>query len=115
MQQVQRVVGHQFVVAFEEAQCFLVIAQFEEGVGLRDNAFRVLRVYGNGKFAAGDGGSVVFRHELGRSQCGPIGLGVRVVVEQFVEQPFCLFVFAYSEQCTGHQFLKVVAIVVRQT
>ena len=37
-----------------------------------------------------------------------------MVVKQFVEQTSCLLVFTHSEQRTGHQFLEVVAVIVRQ-
>ena len=38
-----------------------------------------------------------------------------MVVKQFIEQPSSLLVFAHSEQRTGHQFLEVIAVVVRHT
>ena len=47
-----------------------------------------------------------------RSQRSPIGLGIGIAVQQLVEELFCLLIPSYTYQCSAHQFLEVITIVI---
>ena len=81
--QAELVVGHTFGIALIVFQRLFVVEQAVEAVGLGKESIGVVGVYGDGIFAAFDGGAVVLVHELSRRQRVPVVLREWVGVNQF--------------------------------
>ena len=56
-----------------------------ETICLGQNAFSIIRINGNGVFAAGNRCTVVLTHELGIGKGIPIDLGIGVVIQKLVK------------------------------
>ena len=85
----------------------LEVAEAEESVGLVEDGVRVVGIDGDGKFAALDGVTDVVVHELRRGQMVPVGRGVGVGVDEFVEDALALLVVARVHGDSAHEFLVV--------
>ena len=110
MQVAELVVGLVLRVALKVLQGLLVVLQPEQSVGLGQQSFGVVRVDGNGVFAAGHRLPVVLLHELRVGQRVPVALLEGVVVNQLVEDALRVVILPHSEERAPHQFLEVVAV-----